>query len=120
MTLPHEGNVCIGDVYAVGEARLEVSQPRQPCQNITRRWQLPGLMEWVRDTEPLGWYLRVLAEGTWRRANRGAGRTAVSGMDRCAGDHGHARSRAQPWLCGFRLARVPALADSWRQALGSG
>src|SRR5439155_2561092 len=39
ITVLDESRVCLGDVYAIGNARVEVSQPRQPCANITHRWK---------------------------------------------------------------------------------
>ncbi len=58
-----EETVCIGDTYAIGEARVQVSQPRGPCWKIERRWRLPGLTARVRETGRTGWYVRVLIEG---------------------------------------------------------
>ncbi len=58
-----EETVCIGDVYAIGEARVQVSQPRQPCWKIARRWRIKDLTVRVRETGRTGWYLRVLQEG---------------------------------------------------------
>lgn len=59
-----EENVCIGDVWAAGEVRLQVSQPRGPCLNIARRWDMPDLLQKVIDKGWGGWYLRVLTPGT--------------------------------------------------------
>lgn len=58
-----ESTVCIGDVYAVGEARVQVSQPRIPCWKIARRWGIRDLSARVQRTRRTGWYLRVLVEG---------------------------------------------------------
>lgn len=58
-----EATVCLGDVYALGEAEIEVSQPRLPCANLARRWQLPELPRLVEETGRGGWYARVLREG---------------------------------------------------------
>jgi len=58
-----EDSVCIGDIYAVGEARIQVSQPRQPCANIAHRWNNPQLTKRVEQSGRTGWYLRVLQEG---------------------------------------------------------
>lgn len=58
-----EETVCIGDVYAIGVARVQVSQPRQPCWKLSRRWKQKDLTARVHDTGFTGWYLRVLAEG---------------------------------------------------------
>lgn len=59
-----ECSVCLGDVYALGEAVLEVSQPRSPCYKISWRWRRPELLPRVEETGRHGWYLRVLQEGT--------------------------------------------------------
>ena len=68
-----EATVCLGDVYAIGEARagtsrpqeaeIEISQPRLPCANLARRWRLPDLPRMVEETRRGGWYARVLREG---------------------------------------------------------
>lgn len=58
-----ETSVCVGDVYRIGPVRVEVSQPRQPCANLARRWLRPDLPERVRRTGRSGWYLRVLQPG---------------------------------------------------------
>jgi MOSC domain-containing protein YiiM len=58
-----EADVCIGDIYQVGEARVQVSQPRLPCWKIARRWQVSDLAARVQETGRTGWYLRVLATG---------------------------------------------------------
>lgn len=59
-----EASVCVGDVYAVGEARVQVSQPRAPCWKLARRWGEKKLALWVQETGYTGWYLRVLGTGT--------------------------------------------------------
>lgn len=58
-----EDNVCIGDVWTIGQARVQVSQPRQPCWKLARRWDIKDLALQVQQTGRTGWYLRVLAEG---------------------------------------------------------
>lgn len=59
-----EDSVCIGDQYQIGDVVLEVTSVRIPCWKITRRWQIPGLTERVRETGRTGWYARVLKPGT--------------------------------------------------------
>jgi MOSC domain-containing protein YiiM len=59
-----ESGVCLGDRYKIGPITVEVSQPRQPCWKLARRWgnkDLPALV--IRHNRG-GWYLRVLQEGT--------------------------------------------------------
>ena len=58
-----EGDVCVGDTFVIGEARVQVSQPRAPCWKLARRWRLPDLPKRVVQTGRTGWYFRVLREG---------------------------------------------------------
>ena len=58
-----EDSVCIGDRFAIGPVKFEVSQPRQPCWKLARRWRLNELVGRVIATGRSGWYLRVLEEG---------------------------------------------------------
>lgn len=59
-----EAEVCIGDTYRVGDvAVVQVSQPRQPCWKLARRWRIKTLAAQVQQTGKTGWYLRVLEEG---------------------------------------------------------
>ena len=54
---------CIGDTYAIGEARIQVSGPRYPCWKIERRWGIAGLTDRAAATGRTGWYCRVMQEG---------------------------------------------------------
>lgn len=58
-----EWGVCIGDEYAIGEVRVQVSQPRGPCASIARFWNMPELLKQVVQNGRTGWYHRVLREG---------------------------------------------------------
>jgi MOSC domain-containing protein YiiM len=58
-----EKTVCIGDLWRVGEGVVQVSQPRQPCWKLARRWQIPELPKLVVRTGFCGWYLRVIEDG---------------------------------------------------------
>lgn len=64
-----ESSVCLGDVFDVGSARVQVSQPRSPCWKIARRWH-KSLALWVQETGFTGWYLRVLQEGVVQTGDR--------------------------------------------------
>ena len=58
-----ETTVCIGDIYQIGEAIVQVSQPRRPCWKPGRRVRW---IEWgnrIQETGRTGWYFRVLKEG---------------------------------------------------------
>lgn len=58
-----EADVCIGDIFSVGSAVVQLSQPRQPCWKLARRWQIKDLAVQVEQTGFTGWYFRVLQEG---------------------------------------------------------
>jgi len=58
-----EETVCIGDSYAIGTVRVQVSQPRMPCWKLGRRWELPTLPLAVQTSGKTGYYLRVLEPG---------------------------------------------------------
>jgi MOSC domain-containing protein YiiM len=59
----NEETVCIGDVFRIGTVTFEVSQPRQPCWKLARRWRMHELVGSVVRNGRTGWYLRVLEEG---------------------------------------------------------
>ena len=61
-----ESEVCIGDVYRVGDAIVQLSQPRQPCFRLAARYQRPELPKWVVATGFTGFYLRTLQPGAVR------------------------------------------------------
>lgn len=59
-----ETAICIGDQFKIGDAVVEVSQPRQPCYKLAARhgWQEMPLK--IQETGYTGFYFRVLEEGT--------------------------------------------------------
>lgn len=58
-----EDEVCIGDVYSVGETLLQVSQPRIPCHKLAHRMGLPDFVRTFTQAQRCGCYLRVLQTG---------------------------------------------------------
>lgn len=58
-----ETQACIGDRYSLGEAEVQVSQPRQPCWKLARRWQVKDLALQVERTGFTGFYFRVIRHG---------------------------------------------------------
>ncbi len=58
-----ENSVCVGDRFQIGDCEVEVSQPRQPCWKISRRWGVKTMTKRVTQTGRTGWYLRVIREG---------------------------------------------------------
>ena len=58
-----EERVFIGDVFSLGEAVVQVSQPRQPCWKLARRWQVKDLPARAEQSGRTGFYFRVLQHG---------------------------------------------------------
>ncbi|HJS48595.1 MAG TPA: MOSC domain-containing protein [Gemmatimonadales bacterium] len=114
-----EADVRLGDIWAVGEARLEVSQPRVPCENLARRFGVRDLVKRVVGTGRPGWYLRVLREGEVR-----AGEPVVL-LERPHPEWSVAHAfrvmldARGPKELRLGLARCPALPTRWRRRLGA-
>lgn len=58
-----EQDVCLGDVFALGPCRVQLSQGRQPCWKLNVRFGQPGMARWVEQSGCTGWYFRVLMPG---------------------------------------------------------
>ncbi|MFB4331652.1 MULTISPECIES: MOSC domain-containing protein [Paenibacillus] len=59
-----EDEVCIGDVYRIGGAVLQVSQPRYPCFKLSQKHGVKDMPARVLNTGYSGFYFRVLEEGS--------------------------------------------------------
>ena len=111
-----EETVCIGDVFALGTATVQVSQGRQPCWKVNEHTANKKMAYLFQKTGRTGWYYRVLEPG-------------IAG----AGDTVSLLGRTQPnWtverVTAARLTRrvseadaevlavMPELADGWRTA----
>jgi MOSC domain-containing protein YiiM len=112
-----EQSVCIGDIFRVGTATFEVSQPRQPCWKLARRWRMHELVRMVVHNGRSGWYLRVLEEG-WIEAQM-----PVTLIERPNPLWSIARANeimhhhTTDLRLTLELIGVPELADSWVEEL---
>lgn len=111
-----EDEVCIGDVFQIGSARVQVSQPRSPCFKLDLRMGEDGFLARFRAAQRVGFYLRVLEEG-----EVGAGDPvtrlardpdAMSVREIYQLRYGGLRDRGRL----ERAARLAALTPSWRDA----
>ncbi|MBA4536949.1 MOSC domain-containing protein [Bacillus aquiflavi] len=59
-----ESDICIGDIYQIGEAVVQISQGRIPCSTITKRIGVPKLLKRIVEEGYTGYLCRVLEEGT--------------------------------------------------------
>lgn len=58
-----ESDIHIGDIFSIGEAIVQVSQPRQPCFKLAKRYDLNDFPIRFQNTGYTGYYFRVLKEG---------------------------------------------------------
>ncbi|MEI2301863.1 MOSC domain-containing protein [Ensifer sp. MJa1] len=58
-----ENDIAVGDRFRLGQALLEVSQGRQPCWKLNRRFGLPDMARRVQQSGRTGWYYRVIEAG---------------------------------------------------------
>jgi MOSC domain-containing protein YiiM len=112
-----EESVCLGDTYSLGDAIVQVSQPRQPCWKLAWRWRLKELTALVEQTGRTGWYVRVLEEGEVRPGltlallDRPYPEWTVSRATRVM------RGRRQDPVAAGELAGCELLAASWQDRL---
>ena len=58
-----EDELCIGDSFQIGEAVVQVSQPRQPCFKLSLIHERKDMPLLIQNTGYTGYYFRVLKEG---------------------------------------------------------
>jgi MOSC domain-containing protein YiiM len=64
-----EADICIGDVHAIGDVRLQVCQPRRPCFKLDLHFNDKVMVKAMVQTRRSGWYYRVLTPGTVQVGN---------------------------------------------------
>jgi len=112
-----ETDVCVGDIYQAGSCLLQISQPRQPCWKLSRKWNLPQLAVLVQKTGRTGWYLRVLEEGSLEAGD------SLQLVDRphpevtVAWAHAVMHAKPRDLREDLKLAECPCLSSSWREQL---
>ncbi len=111
-----EDGIHVGDVFRVGGALVEVSQPRTPCFKLGIKMGLPRFPKLFLASGRVGFYLRVLKEG-----EVGAG----DAVERVESDPERLTVREASRLMFFeeenlegarRALRVRALSPGWRDA----
>ena len=112
-----ESEVCVGDVFRVGGIVVQITQPRQPCWKLARRWRIKDLAVRVEETGRTGWYFRVIETGA---VEAPAGFVLV---DRphpswtIAEANAIMHHRKEDWAGAAELAKCAALSASWKMTL---
>lgn len=111
-----ETSQCIGDIFQIGTAVVQISQPRQPCVRLAMRLGRSDMVKLIVDSGRTGYYFRTLQEGIVE-----VGHTLIlKERDR----HGVTVSFAN-WIYHHnrtnqegieRVLAVEALSDSWRNS----
>lgn len=112
-----EDQVCVGDIWQVGDTvRVQVTQPRQPCASITKRWGCKTLPDYMIDHGFTGFYTRVLQTGNVSPD------AAVTLLERP--HEGWTVERANRIMYGEKdleeiraLRQVELLSDEWKRSL---
>ncbi len=58
-----EETVCVGDIFRIGRATVQVSQPRNPCWKLNHKFDEEDLVRHLAEHCIAGWYYRVLEGG---------------------------------------------------------
>jgi MOSC domain-containing protein YiiM len=112
-----EETVCIGDTWRAGDVVFQVTQPRQPCWKMSRRWNVPDLAKQVIANGKSGWYLRVLQAGELAAGQptelvaRPHSKWTVARASQVMHHAKHDLAQASG------LAALPELSAAWRQTL---
>ena len=109
-----ETDVCIGDVFRLGTAEVQVTQPRLPCSKLAGKLAEPRIIKWIFENQFSGFYLRILKPGAAKAGD------AFERLSRPHPDFTIAqlvRYRADKNLGAEirdRLASLSELSESWR------
>jgi MOSC domain-containing protein YiiM len=112
-----EDEVRIGDVFRVGTALLEVTQPRVPCFKLAHKMNLPKFPALFTASLRTGFYHRVLEEGEV---------SAGDAIERVKTDPQSITVREmmrimhidrEDFVTMEKAIRIPALTPSWREEL---
>ena len=111
-----EETVHIGDVFRVGEALVEVSQPRVPCFKLGIKMRNARIVKPFLASERVGFYVRVLEEGEVE-AGDAIERTKVGEGQMTVKEIVHLRHFDNINVAAAeKAASLPALTPSWRDS----
>jgi len=114
-----DDEVCIGDRYRIGQAVLEVTQPRVTCYRAGMRIGEPRMAALLVSHGRPGFYCRVITEGEVEagqeivKISSGPEQVSVAEIDALLYLPGHSRDALQ------RALRIPALSPGWQTSLRS-
>ena len=114
-----EGSVRIGAIFAIGTARLQVCQPRNPCWKIDDRFAAEGMAAFIAEHGLTGWYFRVVQAGTVAPGDLLDCLDAAPEGPTLAAAATLWREHRPPVAELRRLAACPGIAAGWRDKVAS-
>jgi MOSC domain-containing protein YiiM len=122
-----EDDVRIGDVWAWGDALVQVSQPRSPCFKLAMKTGRKDITPAMIDSLRSGWYLRVLRPGTvptsgaLELVERADAPTIAEVYVITFANYGQLPPERVEQALGFadRVLAIPALAEQWSAGIQS-
>ena len=112
-----ESDIAIGDIFAVGNAVVQVSAPRYPCAKQERKVKLPNFLKEVLHHQRTGFYLRVLTPGEVKVGDELRLQKRPNPIFTIALINEHTLGTPDPELVQQMLA-LPELAEGWKRILG--
>jgi MOSC domain-containing protein YiiM len=112
-----EDDVCIGDIFLLGTAAVQISQPRQPCKTLAARYGRNDLVKLVVNSGYSGFYFRVIQEGVVKKGNplilkdEDPQKISVAFANRIFHHDRKNREGIESVLA------IPALSESWQRSL---
>jgi MOSC domain-containing protein YiiM len=58
-----EEDICIGDILKIGQTKVQITQPRQPCWKLSANTKQKDMTNFIFNSGLTGWYAKVLEEG---------------------------------------------------------
>jgi len=112
-----EDDVHLGEIWQLGDARLQICQPRNPCWKIDERFGQEGMAAFIAEHGLTGWYWRVLQPGLVRPGDE------LRPLDCAANAPTLAAAMAlwqdhRPALADLeQLVATPGIAGQWQQKI---
>ena len=113
-----EDNIHIGDIFRIGEAEVQCTQPRQPCHKLTKIFGFPKLASRLQQLGYCGYYFRVLKQG-WLQTGMTLEKIHSDKEGIAILDAHYLMYRDKTKYEAIeKLMNHPALSESWKDAFG--
>lgn len=113
-----EDQIHIGDIFRIGEAEIQCTQPRQPCHKLTKIFEYPKLASRIQELGYCGYYFRVLKQG-WLNQGMTLERIHSDEENISVLDAHYLMYRDKnKYEAIEKLMAHPALSESWKNSFG--